>query len=118
LAGLAIRTGADSPATYGIAYDKSTQSVSLGKGSYTATGDFTFFEGESNPILTRAQADTEDLKDGAVLVWDNTKKIAVAKEVITTELLNKTFTAQDDFNELQNSVTTLNDNLIELSKTA
>ena len=118
LVGLAIRTGADSSATYGIAYDKSAQSVSLGEGSYTATGDFTFFEGESNPILTRAQADTEDLKDGAVLVWDNTKKIAIAKEVITTELLNKTFTAQDDFNELQNSVTTLNDNLIELSKTA
>lgn len=73
LAGIAIKT--DSENAYGIAYNPSDDSVSLGQGTISSDGNFLFSENESNPILTRAKS--SDLSDQNFLIWDANSKKAI-----------------------------------------
>ena len=58
LSGLAINTGDHN--TYGIMYDPTNgdgrKSVKLGLGQINDEGEFTFYEGQSNPVATRADS--------------------------------------------------------------
>lgn len=90
LSGLSIRTNNQN--AYGIAYDVENDSVSLGEGYINEENDFAFKPGESKPILTRPASGSEELKDGAMFVWDENRKIAIAKDVIDLDKLKETFT--------------------------
>lgn len=100
LTGIAIRTGKDSQGndtTYGIVYDKTNDSVSLGSGAYN-NGDFVFKEGESKPILTRDVS--SNIQDGHLLVWDADKNIAVDGGAYDLETLKNEFSTWEDNHKL------------------
>jgi hypothetical protein len=72
---------------YAIAYDKTTDAVRLGKGTFnTETKTFTYGENEGLPVAIR---DLTDANDDQILVWDKNKK-AVVSSGKTIEQLNPT----------------------------
>ena len=84
LSGLAIRK--DSTSTYGIVYDPSDNSVSLGLGTLDSSNEFTFNEGEGLPLAVRS-ADTS-LTDGHLLEWDSATRSLVDGGAKPTSLPN------------------------------
>ena len=101
LSGIAIyKNGTD---IYAIAYDPATDSVKLGLGTRDAQGVFHFNTGEGSPVAVRA--DSADLTDNHIIVWDaaNHKFIDSGKSIedlltlinslqtnLTTEITDRT----------------------------
>jgi hypothetical protein len=100
---------------YGIAYCGTTDELCVGKGSYE-DGKFRFTEAEHNPILTRAAIGSEDLKDGAMFVWDATKGTAVTKDILTIENLKSEFVTKAAYDELLAKVQELSSIVAALTK--
>ena len=96
LAGIAIRT--DATTAYGIAYDPTNHSVSLGYGVVN-DDQFSFNIGENNPILTRAESDDLENQDKHFLIWDQT-----TKKAITTPYSSEDFPAKSDYDNLKAKV--------------
>ena len=109
LAGIAIKTGENK--AYGIAYDRQNGSVSLGEGVVNSDNNFAFNLGEANPIVTRSQSD--QLKDGQILVWDADTNKIVGSEAYSYEKLEETFTNWDAHHALVKSVEDLDAALLE-----
>ena len=105
-AGIAIQTGTT---PYIIAYDKENDSVSLGVGVEN-DGSFAFKDGEKKPILTRAQS--SELQDKHLLIWDAKRNIAIDGGLYDEESLKDTFATWNAYNELVSEVH-LNDKDIE-----
>lgn len=106
-AGIAIQTGT-SP--YLIAYDIENQSVSLGVGTQSG-GAFGFAEGEKKPILTRANSN--QLHDKHLLVWDAKTNTAIDGGLYDEEALKNTFATWAAHNSL---VTEVSNNTIDIDK--
>ena len=70
LSGLVINKSPDE--AYGLVYDPTDDTVKFGKGKVDETGKFTFDSGEGSPITTRA--DSKDLIDKNLVIWDSAKK--------------------------------------------
>lgn len=71
--GIAIRK--NSTDAYGIVYDPTNDSVSLGLGTIINNSEFAFIEGENKPILTRDISDK--IEDGHLLSFDKNENKAV-----------------------------------------
>ena len=99
LSGLSIRI--DPNTAYGIVYDKINESVSLGKGTIS-NGDFTFIENESKPILTRDISN--NIRNGAMLIWDSKRNIAIDGGIIDVESIKSEFVPKHDHYALENRV--------------
>lgn len=97
-AGIAIQTGTT---PYIIAYDKENDSVSLGVGVEN-DGSFAFKDGEKKPILTRAQS--SELQDKHLLIWDAKRNIAIDGGLYDEESLKDTFATWNAYNELVSEV--------------
>ena len=78
LSGLAIKTGSDS--AYGIAYDPATDSVRLGLGTLDGLNEFTFDEGEGNPIVVRDESSA--ITDKHLMMWDATNNKIIDSKVM------------------------------------
>lgn len=64
---------------YAIAYDPNEDTIRLGKGTYDSSiGQFTFSEGEGQPIVTR---NFSELTTGTLLAWDQDKHCLVESSV-------------------------------------
>lgn len=109
LAGIVIKTGQNT--AYGIVYDKSNGSVSLGQGVVNNKNNFSFNVGEINPIVTRPQSDK--LKDGQILIWDSTTNTVVGTDAYSFQKLEEKFTNWDAHHALVKSVKDLDTALIE-----
>lgn len=107
LAGIAIRTNQDD--AYGIAYDPSNDSVSLGHGAVN-NGEFSFNQGENNPILTRAES--SQLQDRHLLIWDAASNKAIDGGLYDEESLKDTFATWTAYNSL---VTEVRNNDIDIA---
>lgn len=107
LAGIAIRTNQND--AYGIAYDPSNDSVSLGHGAVN-NGEFSFKQGENNPILTRAES--SQLHDKHLLIWDAASNKAIDGGLYDEEKLKDTFTTWTAYNSL---VTEVRNNDIDIA---
>ena len=103
-AGIAIQTGTQ---PYLIAYDKENESISLGLGHETS-GTFSFSEGEKKPILTRANSN--QLQDKHLLIWDAETNTAIDGGLYDEESLKDTFATWTAYNTLASEVHQL-DNL-------
>lgn len=117
LSGIVIRTGTDeygSDSSYGIAYDKSTDSISLGRGHYTE-GDFYFEVGESKPVLTRDHSN--NISNGHVLVWDSNKNMAVDGGVYSLESLEDNFVKRTEHDSVVREVTNIQSDISSLYET-
>lgn len=99
LAGIAIRTNQND--AYGIAYDPSNDSVSLGHGVVN-NGEFSFKQGENNPILTRAES--SQLQDRHLLIWDAASNKAIDGGLYDEESLKDTFATWTAYNTLVDEV--------------
>lgn len=108
LSGIIIRTDGNNNA-YSIAYDPVNKSVSLGYGVITDTNNFTFLEGENNPILTRAES--TNLQDGQVLIWDANTNKAIGTDIYSISNLEQKFTTKDTHQKLVDDVKLLDENL-------
>lgn len=107
LAGVAIRTNQND--AYGIAYDPSNDSVSLGHGAVN-NGQFSFKQGENNPILTRAES--SQLQDRHLLIWDAASNKAIDGGLYDEESLKDTFATWTAYNSL---VTEVRNNDIDIA---
>ena len=107
LSGIAIRTNQND--AYGIAYDPSNDSVSLGHGAVN-NGEFSFKQGENNPILTRAES--SQLQDKHLLIWDAASNKAIDGGLYDEEKLKDTFTTWTAYNSL---VTEVRNNDIDIA---
>ena len=97
-AGIAIQTG-ENP--YLIAYDLENKSVSLGIGAQSG-GTFGFAEGEKKPILTRANSN--QLQDKHLLIWDAATNTAIDGGLYDEESLKDTFATWTAYNTLVDEV--------------
>ena len=109
LAGVVIKTGEST--AYGIVYDKTNNSVSLGQGVVNNDNNFSFNQGEINPIVTRPQSDK--LKDGQLLTWDSDTNTIVGTDSYTFEKLEEKFTTWDAHHALVSAVNSLESSLLE-----
>lgn len=109
LAGVVIKTGENT--AYGIVYDKTNDSVSLGQGVVNNDNNFSFNQGEINPIVTRPQSDK--LKDGQLLAWDSDTNTIVGTDSYSFENLEEKFTTWDAHHALVSTVTALESDLLE-----
>lgn len=97
-AGIAIQTGT---IPYLIAYDIENKSVSLGVGTQSG-GTFGFAEGEKKPILTRANSN--QLQDKHLLIWDAATNTAIDGGLYDEESLKDTFATWTAYNTLVDEV--------------
>ena len=97
-AGIAIQTGT---IPYLIAYDIENKSVSLGVGTQSG-GTFGFAEGEKKPILTRANSN--QLQDKHLLIWDAATNTAIDGGLYVEESLKDTFATWTAYNTLVDEV--------------
>ena len=73
---------------YAIAYDPNEDTIRLGKGTYdSSVGQFTFDDGEGQPIVTR---DFSELTTGTLLAWDQDKHCLVSSSVKYNEVQGAT----------------------------
>jgi hypothetical protein len=110
LSGISIRT--NSKDAYGIAYDITNDSVSLGQGVISNDGNFSFNQGESKPILTRDVS--ANLQDGHLLVWDAEKNIAVDGGAYDLNAIKQDFATWDAHNALVREVRNNDDDILAL----
>lgn len=109
LAGIVIKTGQNT--AYGIVYDRSNGSISLGEGVVNNDNNFSFNAGEINPIVTRPQSDK--LKDGQLLVWDSATNTIAGTDAYSFQKLEEKFTNWDAHHALVKAVGNLKSDLIE-----